>query len=40
MRRVRGSQATLHLAPGLHQISIAAPGLRAGLGTVVTVPAS
>jgi hypothetical protein len=40
MRQVSGSKARLRLAAGLHQISIAANGLRPGLSTVVTVPAS
>lgn len=40
VKRIRGSQTLLRLSPGLHQIAIAAHGLRPGLSTVVTIPAS
>jgi hypothetical protein len=39
VKRVSGSKTLLQLASGLHQISIAASGLRPGLSTVVTIPA-
>jgi hypothetical protein len=40
VKRLRGSRTLLRLAPGLHQISIAAKGLQPGVSTVLTVPAS
>jgi hypothetical protein len=39
VKLVNGPKTFLHLAPGLHQISIAANGLRPGLSTIVTIPA-
>jgi hypothetical protein len=40
VKRLRGSRTLLRLAPGLHQIAIAATGLQPGLSTVVTIPVS